>query len=99
MISAGTCSIRDSLNVSLLTSRVLLSPNPNDGQFSVTFDQPFIGRLNFYDLLGRKVFTQEVNILEKSYPVDLGTHFPTGLFILEVKMEGCAEIVKFVIAR
>jgi hypothetical protein len=98
-VSAGACSIRDTVNVSLLSSRVLLSPNPNNGRFTVSFDQPFFGRLNFYDIFGREVFTREIDIFEKSYPIDLGAHFAAGLFILEVKMEGCAEVLKFVIVR
>ncbi len=64
-------------------------PNPTTGFVYFSFEEAFVGQINFYDLTGKKI--QNIGLNGLSSKIDLA-EFQTGIYLYEiVNMEG--EIV------
>jgi hypothetical protein len=71
---------------------LIVSPNPNNGQFTVTADYPGLKDVMVYDMNGRLVFSQ-MQTTETNIAVDISSE-AKGLYLVKVVAESEVQIVK-----
>lgn len=75
----------------LQTSEFKFFPNPNNGQFNLTFDLPEEGNtiIRVYDLNGVTVYQETLNAFSGKYSKDLDiSGFSKGIYFLQVEQNG-----------
>jgi|GEM_PF-4740000 len=77
---------------------IILSPNPNDGDFEIVLNSgEFIGtQLTIFDTLGKKV--HEENLLETKNPIQLDGINP-GIYFLRLDYKGKSSVKKFIVRK
>jgi photosystem II stability/assembly factor-like uncharacterized protein len=88
----------DDINIANIEIKV--SPNPNDGIFSVNFNSitSFKSKLNIIDIMGKVVYSQEINILSGNTDIKLKlAKLNSGIYFVQLLYENTFKSIKFVI--
>jgi hypothetical protein len=75
----------------LLETGMNVYPNPSDGDFTVHFKNPFEGKINILDLMGRTYLSTDITKEKLSYNI---TDMPKGVYLVEVVMKNGRKEVK-----
>jgi hypothetical protein len=78
----------------------ILYPNPNDGTFSIEIPYPVetIVPIRILDMKGMEVHREQLTIGAGAQPMILPEKFPTGIYVLEIKMpDGTTRRHRFVL--
>ncbi len=75
-------------------------PNPNDGQFSLRYDNTIFKKLTIevFDLIGNKVLLQNVQNAQE-YPYIDVSYLNSGVFLLRISHESWSETLKVIIQK
>jgi Secretion system C-terminal sorting domain len=78
---------------------VTVMPNPTEGLFSVALDaaQPQATTLNIFDITGKSVYEQKVDLVKGYNIFDLQLHLLKGNYIVKIKADGRLASGKIVI--
>ncbi len=63
-----------------------VSPNPTTGQFLLSLNKPSNGNAIVMDLMGRKVWSRDINSSVSNYAIDLSS-LPKGIYSLFIRTE------------
>ncbi len=61
-----------------------LSPNPNNGSFTITSNNPQLKTIHIYNVLGEEVFHSEINNTKSEI---ITNNLPTGIYFVKVSSE------------
>jgi hypothetical protein len=76
-------------------SKIKLYPNPSSDLITVSFDGIFDGNYTIINALGQTVVTEKGNVTtEKSLKISI-SNLKTGHYILQMKMDGVMQNIKF----
>lgn len=83
----NTITVKKTITAANNTLNVSVYPNPNNGTFTMTmtgFEQKKVA-LNVYNLIGEKVYTEEMNLYAANYSkqISLGS-LPSGVYMVQV---------------
>ena len=77
------------------TSKIILSPNPATTQFSVSSRHGIIKEIEIYDVLGQKVFSEQLSTDNYQLTVDV-SKWNSGMYFVKVRGEKIEAVVKLV---
>ena len=93
------CSIVNSVQDLISVSELDLYPNPVSQMLNINFDssKPHSARINVYDLLGRTIYQNdvEINTGENRFDINV-SNFENGTYLLEIATEQGSKIEKFI---
>ena len=76
-----------------------ISPNPNNGIFNLTLNQPISdnSKISIYDLQGRLIENLKFDSNSASQRIVLQNHYQSGLYIIEISNENGKSVSKLII--
>ena len=80
----------------LLETGMSMFPNPSKGDFTVKFKNPFKGKMNISDLMGRNYYTTDFTKETQLYAI---LNIPKGVYLVEVVMKNGRKEVKRVVVE
>ena len=79
-------------------NEVVVSPNPNTGQFTVEVEVPVAGKLELYTRSGQLV-ASEVLPADHPNPYPIQTSLSQGTYLLRYSNETCSETIRVVVVK
>lgn len=73
---------------------LVLSPNPNNGQFNLASAIPFTGKINVYNLHNQLIYSGSSNNTTRQ---SIELNVPAGLYILQIEQKGKKINKKFIV--
>jgi Secretion system C-terminal sorting domain len=81
-----------------MNSNALISPNPNHGQFTISFNNPDLpANIEVRNLIGDLIMTKEVGAGENQSSVQLPGTIPSGMYIVRVMIGNHATVQKIMV--
>ncbi len=76
-----------------------ITPNPNNGTFNITFNQPVSGdsKITIYDLQGRMIENLDFSSNSSTQQIQLENQYRSGVYLLEVANENGKSVNKLII--
>lgn len=93
LFNAGVSAI-DKINS---LQQIAIFPNPSNGRFSISFEQPKDVQLTVYGLLGEELYTNSI-IATDNQAVDL-SFLPNGIYLLKLESETGVYAQKVVVQK
>ena len=77
----------------------VISPNPNNGIFNLTFNQPISqdSKISIYDIQGRLVEHLDFELNSSNQRVELQSQYQSGVYLIEISNENGKSINKLII--
>lgn len=88
-----------SVNEIDISSLVIISPNPTNGEFRVSSPEYKIQDIEIYNLIGEKLFSVDPNNILRAQESIINLVTPNGFYFLKIKMEVGTATKKIIIVK